>query len=411
MDESKKIPKNFCVMPFVGGIIKYNGDIDVCCQIEKNNKNNFNIKTDSFKKWTKSNYRIDLQKDFLSNKKPEACKNCWNTELQGSNSLRKLKNNEYKINYFKNIEKFLKRYPLAHDPIEWEMQITNLCNLKCQMCSGSNSSKLLAENQKIYKTKGLSLAEHEKKELVLKQADFDVDDKAVEHISEILREKIRLINFRGGETFLVPRIKQLLKILIEQGNSKNLILHITTNGTIVDDDILRLLEKFKKIRLMLSIESTDQQNDYIRFPSKWKEIEKNIKRFQTLTNIEFYVFTVVTNLSLLNIDKLIKFSIKNNFFTNLCITNYPDYMNFDVLPLNILKLSLDKLLKLKLEVSKFSKIDNFDTLINRLNKKIETYSLDKDKWKKFVKIIQLRDQYRKVTIQDYVPELAKHIYN
>ena len=100
MDESKKIPENFCVMPFIGGHITTRGIIKVCCTIDsKSTKNYFNIKQDQLEEWLNSDYRKNLQKKFLNNDKPEECKNCWNKERNNELSLRLSKNRNYKLNF------------------------------------------------------------------------------------------------------------------------------------------------------------------------------------------------------------------------------------------------------------------------------------------------------------------------
>lgn len=412
MDESKKIPENFCVMPFIGGHITTRGIIKVCCTIDsKSTKNYFNIKQDQLEEWLNSDYRKNLQKKFLNNDKPEECKNCWNKERNNELSLRLSKNRNYKLNYFKTIHNFLKRFPLTKNPIEWEMSITNICNLKCQMCTGSDSSKLLVENKEIFKSSSIQLSNFEKQDLLADQKDFNINDKELEAINKIFDGEIREINFRGGEPLLIPKIEKLLLTLVKKDYAKNLILHISTNGTIISDKILEIFKNFKKIRLMVSVESTNKQNDYIRFPSTWNSIKKNITRYKSLKNLEFYINTTVSNLNLLYLDQLIVFSMKHNFFTKLELVETPNYMHFSVLPKVILEKSLEKLLKVEVSNYNFNKIENFKNLINSLQNHINNYNLDEDKWKMFVQIIQLRDAYRKVHIQDYMPELSKVIYN
>lgn len=411
MDELKKIPKNFCVMPFLGGIIKTDGTIGVCCNISNAKiKNPCNIKNNTYLEWKVSNYRKNLQNEFLSGKSPINCSRCWNQENLGKESLRQSKNKHYKLNYFKTIESFLIRFPLNSDPIEWEMQITNLCNLKCQMCSGKDSSKLLVENKKIFPSTSIHLNNEEKKELYIDQKMFDIDSNGLENIKNILNEKIKEINFRGGEPLIIPKIEDLLGYIVQKGYAKNLILQITTNGTIINDKILELLKKFKRVRLMISIESTNKQNDYIRFPSQWQTVENNIKTYKLLKNVEFFICATVSNLSLMYIDQLIHFSIKNNFYTKLEIIDSPNYMHFSILPVDLLERSLKKLMKIKNNNVSFLKIENLNALIKLLKLEINKKFLNEDKWNKFKKIIQLRDMYRKVHIKDYMPELAKYIY-
>lgn len=412
MDESKKIPKNFCVMPFLAGIIKTDGTIGICCNIKTGDiKNPLNIKKNTFDQWKNSEHRIKLQKEFLSGHKPIVCGRCWRQETIGEQSLRLNKNKNYKINYFKNIDSFFQKFPLDEGPVEWELQITNLCNLKCQMCSGKDSSKLLVENKKIFPLTNFPLDDGEKKEINFNQKTFDINDEGLKNIRGILNKKLIEVNFRGGEPLMIPKIETLLEYLIAEGIAKKIVLHITTNCTIINNNILHLLEKFKKVRLMISIDSTNKQNNYIRFPSEWLLIENNIKKYMSLKNINFYLISVVSNLSLLYLDQLLSFSIKNNFFTQLIILEDPDYMHFSILPKVLLKESLIKLKEIQKKIKNISKIQNFELLIELLELEILKESVDTYKWDKFKSMIKARDTYRQIHIQEYMPELAKFIYN
>jgi len=409
MKKTKTIPKTFCVMPFLSGNIRTTGDYNVCCN--SINTKNYNIKRNSYREWLQSKERLDLQKDFLNGERPKACSRCWTEEDENRSSLRILKNKEHKLDRFKTFESFEKVFGNDVDPIEMEMQVTNLCNLKCAMCVGSDSSKLLVENKSIYKTNKFKLNDIEKNELTLNQKEFDVTRQGLENLYGILDTNLKVINFRGGETFMIPGIKELLKSIIKSGKSNNLLLHITTNCTLADSEIIEMLASFKKVRLMLSIEATGKQNDYIRFPSKWDSIKENIGKFKKIPNCQFFVHTVITNLNLLYADQLIDFSIKNNFFTKLEITRFPDYMHFSVLPKTLLQKSLSKLETLHKKIQNFDqKIDNYDTLLLMLRDAVKTYDYKKDKWEKFKEIMKARDNFRHVNMIDFLPELGKEIY-
>ena len=54
-------------------------------------------------------------------------------------------------------------------------------------------------------------------------------------------DRIKRIQLAGGEPFYMPSVKHLLEQL--KPHAHNIELHITTNLTHLDDDILQLLEK------------------------------------------------------------------------------------------------------------------------------------------------------------------------
>jgi len=52
-------------------------------------------------------------------------------------------------------------------------------------------------------------------------------------------------------------------------------------------------------------------------------------------------------------------------------------------------------------------VDNFDSLLENLQADIDTNTTDK--LKIFKDIVKKRDEYRKINLVDYIPELAKEL--
>ena len=152
---SQKTQNNFCIRPFTSVDLTTKGQIRACCEIRPDaskfvGKKDFNVKN-SLKNYWDSDYRKYLMQTFLDNKKPVECKNCWTQESKNLTSLRQETNKENKIVFKTNFKKHLtqmKKLELQQ-PEYVHMSITNLCNLKCQMCEGSSSSTLLNDNVKL----------------------------------------------------------------------------------------------------------------------------------------------------------------------------------------------------------------------------------------------------------------------
>ena len=393
---------NFCIRPFNSGLIETNGEIRICCTIEPHltefkNYSDYNIKDSSIEEWWNSDYLKYVRETFLQNKRLKECINCWKKDDIGTSSHRSEANFQYKSIFQNNFEKYLKvigKQDLSF-PEDIELQITNLCNLKCQMCSGVDSSKLLVENNAL----GFES---------LKQKDYELNDLTYKKIEEIVEHDLSLINLRGGEPFFNKKVIQLLLKLIENKKADKIILHITTNGTICNEKILDILKHFKNIRLMISIEGIEKHNEYMRFPSKWKEIDNNILKFKELNNTYIYVNSVVQNLNLLYIDQLIEYCYENKLFINLSKLYNPEYLDILNLPKKILEQSHEKLSKI--EEKKLIHTNNIKEIIEIIKNHLENYQFDEKRYQRFVDMIKKRDNYRKVHIKDYMPELAEEIY-
>ena len=136
------------------------------------------------------------------------------------------------------------------------------------MCNGSNSSLIegkVIENPEFYK----------------KFIEENIDD-------------LELIEFIGGESFLMKETYELLDFLIQR-NKPHPHLHFNTNMSVLslgDKNIFDYLNKLdrNKIEIVASIDEVDDRAEYIRKNCNWKNIEKNLQllskqNLKTNTNI------------------------------------------------------------------------------------------------------------------------------
>ena len=54
--------------------------------------------------------------------------------------------------------------------------------------------------------------------------------------------------------------------------------------------------------------------------------------------------------------------------------------------------------------------DNVKEIIKLLRHHIDNYNLNEEKYKNFLDMVNKRDNYRKVELKNYMPELAKEIF-
>ena len=400
MEKSNK----FCIRPFTSVVIDTAGNLKPCCSLTKKltrfkNKKVANA-SNGINKYYNSKYSQYLRKKFLNNEAPEECQTCWNDEARGFESERIRANYLHKVLFKKNYKKYLKlikKYDLK-TPIEIDLAMTNLCNLKCIMCEGTSSSQLLIENFK--------LGYHdENKGMVQKDFDWTVLAKQ-KIIDQILKNNsLEYLNLTGGETLIVPEIFRLLDKL----KNKNLKIVIFTNGTQYNERIVSKLKQLKNLHIIFSIESTNKQNEYLRFPSAWNNIQRNIINFQKdLPKTIFNINCIVQNLNILYLDQLINFAHDHKFHLMLDTIQSPEYLIYTNLPLNLLEKSYNKLCNIPKE--KTIHVSNFNHFKNDLQNFIKNYRVNNKLFEKFKSVIQSRDKYRKISIFNYMPELAKEVF-
>jgi len=131
--------------------------------------------------------------------------------------------------------------------------ITNVCNLRCQMC-GQWSETGYVNND----------SERMKREICLSDWKRVTDELAANNIYSVL--------LRGGEAFLYPDIIDL----IEYVNSKGIFISIDTNGTVMGNHVKDLV-RIGKIHLTFSVDGPEEIHDMVRgVPGSFRKMYQNI---------------------------------------------------------------------------------------------------------------------------------------
>jgi molybdenum cofactor biosynthesis enzyme MoaA len=85
---------------------------------------------------------------------------------------------------------------------------------------------------------------------------------------------VRVIHFSGGEPLLTDSHE---KILAHVPDLSAVELRYQTNGSVApSDNTLELWRKARQVKLEISLDGTDEQYEYIRYPLKWNQVENTI---------------------------------------------------------------------------------------------------------------------------------------
>jgi len=158
----------------------------------------------------------------------------------------------------------------------WDLKLHNTCNLTCVMCNPTSSSKwhnLVNQNPD---EEWLNVVKNEAK---LKTGwHKDILPLMMENLYDT-----KFLKFTGGEPFMIPHVRKIIKKLYEDEVSPAVRLSIITNGTIpLDDEMLKMLLSFKHVILLVSIDGIEDRFEYIRAGASWKEVSTNLKHFQQI---------------------------------------------------------------------------------------------------------------------------------
>lgn len=325
-----------------------NGQYRMCCtSLEPNNKET--VWTHSPQEWLNSDTIKNAKEKFNNNEWPDACKRCKLEEESGLVSRR--------------LQKDFYGPGITH----LDLRLGNSCNLKCISC-WPNSSSSLAE------------------EVIQMQAQniipihSSLNDSVINWYEESLFSRfenlpLKEVYFAGGEPMMIKYLDQFLEKL-----DRSVVLRFNTNATIMNPKILKLLKQFKKVIMSFSIDGIGKRNDYIRFGSKWIDIENNVS-----TYAEFCKVDINPCISILNgayYDEIIDWSNQQGFkiYENMLLN--PSWLHVKNAP--------DSLKE------KFNRIGSWKDEPADLNEQ-----------KKFIEYIKRLDNFRKVNIKDYLPEVAE----
>lgn len=195
----------------------------------------------------------ELRREMLAGEAPAGCQKCLDEEKAGIQSKRQRSG------------ALLPPAPLSADSGSvgyLEINLSSLCNLRCLMCSpdrssGWNRDAVIA---------GYQPAVHNDNDL------------------EIIRghlKGVKTISLLGGETFLGGRLEEILDLIRSETDPAEVELVLSTNLTRFPlQAVLEKLERFKEVDIGCSIDAVGDRNNYIRFPSAWRQVEENFFRFR-----------------------------------------------------------------------------------------------------------------------------------
>lgn len=204
---------------------------------------------------------------------PKPCTACINQESKGLISPRQKINNRNYDGYDINI---------------LDVLLGNSCNLACPFCT-SHASSLIDKLSK-------KLKEDERPASWQPARSFDAgSSKTAEIVADILSKyKVHTLKLIGGEPLLKENWNKISEV-ISSDSCKDMHLDVTTNGTILNDEIFERMSKTKSAELRLSVDSIGGNYEFIRWPHKWNKMDKNLDylRNNKFENIRISVSNLV----------------------------------------------------------------------------------------------------------------------
>ena len=342
LTQNKEAPNSWCPLPWSHISIKGNGAYRLCCHsntsknqgiLRDKEGNMLHIGKTNWDEVINSDTMKSVRKNMLAGKWSSECVRC----QKEFNSGMKSRNIHERSLLAENIEPehypgYLKAKALTQSdgtisvkdfPVSFlDIRFGNLCNLKCAMCSPTDSSAWYKEHNAIWgryfedSGENVTLKRNldgkitiGKKDIFNWSDNYTLWSQLEKHI-----DQFRRIHIVGGEPLLIKAYYKFLKKCIESGIANKLIIEFNSNITHIPTQALKLWKQFKRIHIGISLDGFGQVNDFIRYPSRWGQLEKNIQQLNQIEgNLICYITTSVSVLNILHLPTFIEYIMKKNY--------------------------------------------------------------------------------------------------
>ena len=224
-----------------------------------------------------------------------------------------------------------------------DFTLSNKCNLACIHCNPFVSTGWTKDGKKLNK----EMPEYWKEvPLGFHGAELNFMDNLFANPEYF--DNLQWVALRGGEPLYDERCKALLKWFIDNGKAKDLMLDISTNATVFDEDFKEMFKHFKHIELNISIEAVGELYSIIRGgPYTFEQLEQNIEKFYEYDNIEVVFAVTVMNTNIFELKSIWDwFTEKHIHRASISMSNVvvdPSYLNIAHMPEHLKALALDKI--------------------------------------------------------------------
>ena len=341
--------KVFCTVPWFEVHINANGTYHTCGAqpnpqsvpyapgfAEKNN-----VHVMPIEEWINGEYQSRVRLSKLDGVYEPRCQMCYNEETIGSSSKRirenlksQIDNSSFELTYqaspdFKYFD-FSKQNQGKTDfvkPISYHISIGNECNYACRMCGPWYSTQLALEGLRNGTYSGPV------------RQNWTENETAWNNVIDYMcaTEDLKFVHIIGGEPLLNPKFENLVNRLLEAGRT-DIYLGFTTNGSVVNPELIEKLNVFRHVDIGISVEATGILNDYIRKGSQTEKVLDNIDlylKYRKEAHVYVTLRAVPSALSVHTLDDLYRWCVsrKLDIMTNVLVR--PEHLQIKQLPREI----------------------------------------------------------------------------
>ncbi len=341
---------NFCPLLFQHLATHPNGSVSHCCiashvdmlshsydgTVDEKTKV-YNLNNDSITALYNSESFKKARADMLKGRAPSACNRCFEEEAQGIHSKRQEELRNYPDFREAQAAAITALDGTISDPqFEFvELRLGNTCNVACRTCNPGSSSLWRNDYKKLEETLDFNITSYDGVTGFRWPEQTKFWDDLYEHTN-----KVKVFYINGGEPMLIKEHFKFLERLVERGHT-DVTLWYNINMTRMDDRVLDLWSNFSKVKVGASIDDLGDRNHYIRYPTDWDRVVKNL---HIVAANDFIELDITQTVSWMNYTTLVTFW---NWATELGIpvshnpVYDPVFMSPDVLPEDLVSAAWD----------------------------------------------------------------------
>ena len=393
----------FCPLLFQHLATHPHGGVTHCCVADHRNALSssrdgdrfYNLNRDTVHDTMNSESFKKARLEVLDDKKPKACLRCYAEEAKGMNSKRveEIKNYpEYTIDVAREVTDstgYMKDVQLEFV----ELRLGNTCNVACRTCNPASSSKWRNDYDKLQNATTFQLTDYNTMEGFRWPERTGFWEDLLQHC-----DKVKTFYINGGEPMLSKEHFAFLQRLVDMGKT-DIKLWYNINMTLMNEKVIDLWRKFDHVKISCSIDDLGDRNHYIRYPTKWNDVEKNFLRLKT----EGFEMDITQTVSWMNYSTLgdfyNEFHNKHGIFVHHNYVYDPDVLSPAVLPL-----------AMREDIHK-----NFEGVFDEWKlKELKTMFGGPDKpkkWEQAKEYTRNLDDIRNQDIENFLPEFEDMITN
>lgn len=326
--------KHFCMVPWVHLHTTALGNMSPCMSlVEGSEASGYgNLNENSFHELWQGERIRKLRLRMLEDKASFNCKKCYERESVGYWSQRTDANKKYGHYLDWVVSTDEKGYAPDAKPIYWDIRFSNLCNLKCRMCSYSASSAWYED--------AIELGQIDPKEVTKKVSGVENTAPLLDELEQYIPH-LEKVHFAGGEPLLLNENTHILERLKHYEKFDTDIKYNTNLTTLKHKgkNITELWEPFNNIKLNVSIDGVEKRCEYVRKNLKWNTFVQNIAEVKSKTNVKVIINITVSIFNILQLREIHHYMLEHNYIEidHICLNllHSPEEYSIKILPTEV----------------------------------------------------------------------------